>query len=162
VHESLQLCAHLTALSRLQKLMLDCGGVAIRSDALQLAALTSLTQLSLCGAVGVDDVAASVLALRLTRLQHLQLENCGLHSAAALPSIATLTELTQLKLGADVDPDTARTYNLLPLGKADLLLLTPLTCLQHCCNHGFFCSKAVSQLWSHEKKWLQPPPAWLS
>jgi hypothetical protein len=97
LHERSQLCAHLTALSRLQMLTIHHQGIASRSDALHLAALTSLTQLNLWGAVGVDDVAASVLALRLTRLRDLRLECCGLRSAAALPSIATMTGLTHLQ-----------------------------------------------------------------
>jgi hypothetical protein len=90
----LQLCEHLTALARLEKLTMHNAGVARRTYAVHLAALTSLTRLDLQSAVGVDDVAASVLALRLTRLQDLRLISCGLRSAAALPSIASLTGLT--------------------------------------------------------------------
>jgi hypothetical protein len=124
-------------------------GVASRSDALQLAALTSLTKLDLSSAAGVDDVAASVLALRLTQLRELGLTNCGLRSAAALPSIATLTGLTCL----DLTSDSAQTanFNLLPLGEEDVLLLTPLTQLKHFYYDGFFWSGAVSRLWSIQK-----------
>jgi hypothetical protein len=138
-------------------LMMRDAGITSRSDALQLAALTSLTQLDLVGAVGVDDVAATVLALRLTRLQDLRLTNCGLRSAAALPAIATLTGLTNLGLGVLADDGTTK----LPLGQEDLLLLTPLTQLKQLWNHSFFHSVAVSRLWSTQKRWLQPPPAWL-
>jgi hypothetical protein len=143
VHEGLQLGAHLTALSRLQMLDLDDVGIASRSDALQLAALTSLTKLSLSAAVGVDDAAVSVLALRLTRLQELRLTHCGLRSAAALPSIATLTGLTFLSLGASDSTETGA-VSMLPLGQEDLLLLTPLTQLKWLCGCEFFSNKAVS------------------
>jgi hypothetical protein len=160
VHEDLQLCAHLTALSRLQMLDLDHAGVASRSYALQLAALTGLAQLDVSGALGVDDVSVSVLALRLTRLQDLRFADCGLRSAAALPSIATLTGLTHLSLGGSVDTETG-TLNQLRLGQADLLLLTPLTQLKWLYGFGLFSSGAVSGLWSDQKGWLQRPPAWL-
>jgi hypothetical protein len=171
VHEGLQLCARLTDLSQLQMLEINNAGVASRSDALHLAALTSLTQLNLWGAVGVDDVAASVLALRLTRLQDLRLVYCGLRSAAALPSIATLTGLTRLDLsvdldreaeGSDDDTESAGTPSLLPLGQEDLLLLTPLTQLRYLGCSALFSSTAIHQLWGYEKGWLQQPPAWLS
>jgi hypothetical protein len=130
VDEGLRLCAHLTALSRLQMLAIHNAGVSSRTDALQLTALTSLTQLELSGAAGVDDVAASVLALRLTRLQDLRLTDCCLHSAAALPSIATLTGLTHLELSGGADAETEGTCSLLPRGQEDLMLLSPLTQLK--------------------------------
>jgi hypothetical protein len=170
VHEGLQLCAHLTGLSQLQMLKIHNAGVASRSDALHLAALTSLTQLNLWGAVGVDDVAASVLALRLTRLQDLRLVYCGMRSAAALPSIATMTGLTHLELSVDMnietetsdDTESAGTLSMLPLGREELLLLTPLTKLRYFGCSELFSSAAIHQLWGYEKGWLQQPPAWLS
>jgi hypothetical protein len=158
--EGLQLCAHLAALSQLQILAMHNAGVASRSDALQLAALTSLTHLALDGAVGVDDVAASVLALRLTRLRELRLTNCGLRSAAALPSIATLTGLTFLDLTASDSAQSEGAVNLLPLGPEDVLLLTPLTQLKHFIYNGFFHS--AMRFWDKQKRrWRQQPPAWL-
>jgi hypothetical protein len=159
----LQLCEHLTALARLQRLTIHNAGVASRTDALYLAALTSLTRLNLQGAVGVDDVAASVLALRLTRLQDLRLECCGLRSAVALPSIAGLTGLTHLDLSFSDAYDAASngTVSMLPLGQDDLLLLTPLRGLKQLGNRGFFCSAAACRLWCLHRGWLQPPPAWL-
>jgi hypothetical protein len=168
VHEGLQLCAHLTALSQLQVLAIHVHDADIfthaplssRSDALQLAALTSLTQLHLSSAAGVDDVAGSVLALRLMRLQDLRLADCGLRSAAALLSIATLTGLTQLELSAGDDTLEAAS-DLLLLGQEDVLLLTPLTQLKLFWSDGFFCDEDVCRLWNTEKGWLQQPPAWL-
>jgi hypothetical protein len=154
LHEDLQLCAHLAALPRLQTLEMRNAGVSSRSDALQLTALTSLTQLCLCGAAGVDDVAASVLALRLTRLQDFRLTDCGLRSAAALPSIATLTGLpsiatltglTQLELSARDGTETEGTSTLLPLGQEDVLLLSPLTQLQYFWIDGsFYTNRSMS------------------
>uniref|UniRef100_A0A383WIG2 Receptor-type protein kinase n=1 Tax=Tetradesmus obliquus TaxID=3088 RepID=A0A383WIG2_TETOB len=98
VHDSIQLCAYLTGLTRLQNLEMDGAHLARRADVLHLTALTSLTGLELWDAAGVDDTAACALALRLKRLQKLNLFDCGLRSAAALPSIATLTGLTGLWL----------------------------------------------------------------
>jgi hypothetical protein len=162
VHDSSQLCAHLACLLRLQSLELRDTRVASQADALHLAALTGLTKLVLVSASGVDDVAASVLALRLTRLQELLLVHCGLRSAAALPSIATLTGLTSLVLGPAVVTDGSA--SVFPLGKGDLELLTPLTQLKHLANgdygQNFFCDNAVAQLWCEvQQQWQQQQPA---
>jgi hypothetical protein len=155
-----QLCAHLTGLSRLRWLQLQHTGIASRADALHLAALTGLTRLDLWTAPGVDDAAASVLALRLTRLQELQLSECGLCSAAALPSIATLTGLTRLDLKPQAGGMTDGPSSVFPLGMGDLELLTPLTQLKEFSNDEFFCSNAFSQLWSvQQRQWRQQPPA---
>jgi hypothetical protein len=108
----------------------------------------------------VDDVAASVLALRMPRLQELRLLECGLRSAAALPSIATLTGLTNLALGPDLTLDGSS--SVFPLGRGDLQLLTPLTQLKLFWSKYIFCENAVSELWSEEQqRWRQQPPAWL-
>jgi hypothetical protein len=129
VHESLHVCEHLTGLSQLQTLRMD-RGVSSQSDALKLAALTSLTHLNVFGAAGVDDVAASALALRLTRLQSLQLGCCSLRSAAPLASIASLTGWTSLSLSS-WDQDTEGYFSFLH-GPEDVLVLAPLTRLKHC------------------------------
>lgn len=141
VHESVQLCAHLTALTRLQDLDLDCKHLATLADVLHLTVLTSLTRLHVCNAAGVDDTAASALALRLKRLQELRLSYCGLRSAAALPSIATLTGLTSLSLY--VDPHTAD----LDLGRDELRLLAPLTQLKELDCDALFGEPAIGEEW---------------
>jgi Leucine-rich repeat (LRR) protein len=147
VHDSVQLCAHLTGLTRLQKLMIEGAHLESRADVLHLTALTSLTLLDLWKARGVDDTAASVLALRLTQLQDLRLSCCSLRSAAALPSIATLTGLTSLTLNSNASPPSAGG---LPLGRDELLLLKPLTRLKALRCHSFFMREAHSELWDHK------------
>jgi hypothetical protein len=153
VHESVQLCVRLTGLTRLQDLEIDGAHLASRADALHLTALTSLTRLEISEAPGVDNTAASALALHLKQLQELQFSDCGLRSAAALPSIATLTGLTRLCLYSTL------AVGQLPLGRDELMLLTPLMRLQNVCFRGFFSYAAWDELWDDcLNKWqLQQP-----
>ncbi|WIA21858.1 hypothetical protein OEZ85_004234 [Tetradesmus obliquus] len=135
-----------------QNLEMDGAHLARRADALHLTALTSLTGLELWDAAGVDDAAACALALRLKRLQKLNLFDCGLRSAAALPSIATLTGLTGLWLSVSSSMPATD----FPLGRDELLLLAPLTKLKTldcgCC----FSRAAVDELWDEELERWRP------
>lgn len=132
--------------------MIHEAHLARRSDALRLTTLTSLVVLDVWDAAGVDDPAASALALSLRLLQGLRLDNCGLTSAAALPSIATLTGLTWLSLAVSPYSGAAQ----LALGREDLLLLAPLRKLARLDFVGFFSPDAVQELWDAElKQWRQ-------
>lgn len=152
VHRRVPLCAHLAGLTRLKHLVIHEAHLARRSDALRLTTLNSLVVLDVWDAAGVDDTAASALALSLRLLQGLRLDNCGLTSAAALPSIATLTGLTWLSLAVSPYSGAAQ----LALGREDLLLLAPLRKLARLDFVGFFSPDAVQELWDAElKQWRQ-------
>jgi hypothetical protein len=154
VDESVPLCVHLTGLTRLQDMDIHDAYLASRADALHLTALTSLTRLEVSGAPGLDDTAASAVALCLKQLQELRLISCALRSAAALPSIATLTGLTSLCLCLD---SWAQAVGELPLGRDELVLLTPLAQLQTTRFDNFFSKDAVDELWNKSSdKWKQP------
>jgi hypothetical protein len=155
VHDSVQLCAHLAGLTQLQRLEMHGGEhPCSRADALHLTALMNLTKLNLCGALGVDDTAACALAVRLTKLQDLQLWLCNLSSPAVLPVIASLTALTNLLLTHD--PETLDQNDSLPLGRDDLLLLAPLTQLKQLRCRNFFSDEAMGELWdAGSKQWQQ-------
>jgi hypothetical protein len=155
VHDSVQLCAHLTGLTQLQNLDIRGGEhPSSRAEALHLTTLTNLTRLVISDAPGVDDTAVSALAMRLTKLQDLQLWRCGLWSAAALPVIAGLTALTNLWL--TVSQDAVSRNDDFPLGRDDLLLLAPLTQLKTLEGHKFFSDEAMQELWDAQlQQWRQ-------
>ncbi|WIA34094.1 hypothetical protein OEZ86_012469 [Tetradesmus obliquus] len=119
-----------------------------------LAAATSLTALDISRHVVHRRVPLCAHLAGLTRLKHLglRLDNCGLTSAAALPSIATLTGLTWLSLAVSPYSGAAQ----LALGREDLLLLAPLRKLARLDFVGFFSPDAVQELWDAElKQWRQ-------
>jgi hypothetical protein len=155
-HESVQLCAHLAKLTQLQALTLARVG-ARRADLLQLTALTNLTKLHLYPVNALGDIAASALVLSLKGLQELEITNCSLRSAAAVPSIATLTALTSLEL---IDHGSGpEQHRSLPAGREDLQLLLPLTRLKELVNSGFFKAEAVSELWDEDRgEWRHQQP----
>jgi hypothetical protein len=145
VHDSVQLCAHVTGLTQLQQLEIrGAEHLSSRAEDLRLTALTNLTKLGIFDALGVDDTAASALAVRLTKLQSLQLWCCNLWSAAVLPVIASLTGLANLLLTLDRD---TQDQNDIPLGRDDLLLLAPLTQLKRFVGRTFFAGEAIHELW---------------
>jgi hypothetical protein len=145
VHDTVQLCAHVTGLTQLQQLEIrGAEHSTSRAEALRLTALTNLTKLCIVYALGVDDTAASALAVRLTKLQDLQLWCCNLWSAAVLPVIASLTGLTNLLLTVDRD---MQDQNDIPLGRDDLLLLAPLTQLKRFMGRTFFANEAIQEMW---------------
>jgi hypothetical protein len=145
VHDSVKLCAQLTGLTQLQSLHIGGGAhPSSRAEALHLTVLTNLTRLVISNAPEVDDTAVSALAMRLTKLQDLQLFCCELWSAAALPVIAGLTGLTNL--GLTVGQDVLGRNDTLPLGRDDLLLLAPLAQLKTLEGHNFFSEEAMAEL----------------
>jgi hypothetical protein len=153
VHDSVQLCAHLTGLTQLQQLNL-CGGEhpTSRAEALHLTVLTNLTKLVVCDAPGIEDTSLSALAVRLTKLQDLQLWRCSVWSSAALPVVASLTGLTSLVLMTE----TLARDETFPMGRDDLLLLTPLTQLQRLMGDVFFTDEAMHELWDARlQRWRQ-------
>jgi hypothetical protein len=155
VHDSVQLCEHVAGLMQLQSLEVrGCEHPSSRAEALQLTVLTNLTRLVMCDPPEVDDTAVSALAMRLTKLQELQLWRCELWSAAALPVIAGLTALTTLQL--TVSQHVLSHNDTLPLGRDDLLLLAPLTQLQVLEGQDFFSEEAMDELWDAlQKQWRQ-------
>lgn len=145
-------CQHLSSLQQLRKLQLIYQPPFNRADVLQLAALTNLTALRISAATAVDDAAAAGLALRLTNLQQLYLDGVKMISAAALPVIAALTGLTQLRLYTCTSAAVAD-----KLGHGDLLLLTALTRLEEFETDGLFDYDAVCDVWDDECcGWRQP------
>jgi hypothetical protein len=156
VHESVQLCARLATLTQLQALTLTRTRTT-RADILQLTPLTNLTELHVSAVAAVDDTAASALALGLKGLQHLGIEYCGLRSAAAIPSIATLTRLT--KLIFTISNAAQEQHRDLPLGREELQLLRSLRRLKTLNNDGLFTDEAVCELWDKERgEWRHQQP----
>jgi hypothetical protein len=96
--EPLAVCASIARLTNLVRLELNLTPMA-RGDALALTALTGLSHLSISAAKQrVGDVAATALAVNMTRLRHLDLEACDLGYMACLAAVARLTRLTTLSL----------------------------------------------------------------
>jgi hypothetical protein len=119
--EPLAVCASIAQLTELVCLDLNFNHTPMaRRDALALTALMGLEHLGLSAAnQGVDDVAATALAVKLTQLRHLDLTGCDLGYMACLAAVAQLTQLTTLRLG-----------NNLGLTEEGLMLLTRLSRLQ--------------------------------
>jgi hypothetical protein len=114
----------LATLTRLQVLHLEKVKLA-PADALLLRALTGLSELRLNGAqAGLNDTVVSALALKLTQLVELRLQDCGISSQASLPALASLTCLRDL--------DFKRNY--CTMDDLGLLLLTDLTGLTRLCT----------------------------
>jgi hypothetical protein len=89
----------LAGLIGLHDLKVACMTSITPGDAAALTTLTALTRLVVKGAVeGVGDGAACALASSLTKLRHLELDACGLHSMACLKDVAQLQQLTELQL----------------------------------------------------------------
>ncbi|KAF6264030.1 hypothetical protein COO60DRAFT_1486879 [Scenedesmus sp. NREL 46B-D3] len=148
--ESVPMCAYLTGLTQLQHLEVTWQHPATRADALQLTLLSLLTALCIGGGEGADDTAVVALALRLRRLQQLQLTDCGFLTAAVLPAIATLARLTALVLSFPrLWPVPEREEE--PLGQEDLQLLTPLRQLRKLNGEEFFSKQALQELWDAEQ-----------
>ncbi|KAF6257928.1 hypothetical protein COO60DRAFT_1168827 [Scenedesmus sp. NREL 46B-D3] len=129
------ICQHLRGLQQLRELELShAEGPSLQRDALNLTALTGLTQLVLAGATGVNDTCAVAIASWLRQLRHLELRSCGLVSAAALPAIGSLTQLRTLVLDGHAEAE---------LEDEDILLLSSLTQLQAIGAHETFSDEAV-------------------
>jgi hypothetical protein len=87
----------------------------------------------------------------------LGIEYCSLHSAAAIPSIATLTRLTKLIFG--ISNAAQEQHRDLPLGQEELQLLRSLRRLKTLNNGGLFTNEAVRELWDKERgEWRHQQP----
>jgi hypothetical protein len=98
------------------------------SSMLQLSALTSLTRLSV-DVCDLDDVAATAVAVNLTRLQQLDLSS-GMLNYAALPAIAQLTGLRSLVLHPHNKAPELTSADLQQLAALTLLTQLHLPCAQ--------------------------------
>uniref|UniRef100_A0A383W1D2 Uncharacterized protein n=1 Tax=Tetradesmus obliquus TaxID=3088 RepID=A0A383W1D2_TETOB len=97
--EAVAACGALAGLTKLLDLCISRPSRLVPGDALALSALTGLTRLVLAGAgVGIGDEAAAALVCSCRQLRHLDLSRCSLHSAACLPDVGCLAQLTQLRL----------------------------------------------------------------
>lgn len=135
-----EVCASLTALTRLKSLTIDCELHMVkahlaRGDALALTALTSLTSLSLVSADdGVGATAATALANSLQQLQHLRLFNCWLRfdsaeGMACLAAIGRLTQLTYLDLRSNPELTPQGLMQLRGLSRLQVLEVSRRDCI---------------------------------
>jgi hypothetical protein len=139
-------CGYLTSLQQLRCLTLYDQLPLDREDLLQLTALTNLRGLKVVEVAALDDAAAVALAMQLTNLRQLCLEQVRLTSAAALPALAALTGLTRLFLSTSCE--------MVQLDCADLKLLTALTRLRVFDTENLFDEEAVPVLWdSARRRW---------